>query len=302
MTNSDNNKELQLQISRRLMSAAEYQSASFYIPYRYEVPTHRGSLHYFGCRHFQTPENHQFPKISSAIKEIRPSIVLVEHLQELHRSSSVNDREAFIASIAELSPEDAASLGESQLTANLALKLGTELDCPEPTDRERFTFLSRAGYTAEQIASYYITRAASMYELWKHKMSLESLIEFRARQLYRSWLWDTNLLSTSVVDNFLQRSFGISLLQTPSETLANIVSPVKAVTHNDHTVLNSIGSTVTSFTDVAIVQRIITIAEKYDTLFIVFGASHAVRQEKALRELLTEKTESLTQATPKSSP
>lgn len=288
MKDSTNNETLDHKISQRLMSSREYQVASYYIPYRYEIRTPRVSVHYFGCRHFQTAENHQFEKVCKAIKEIMPSMVLVEHLQCLHRTSSLKERKEFLDSIAKLTPEEAATQGESELTANLALKLGADLECPEPTDGERFAFLASAGYSCEQIASYYITRAASMYALWKDKMPLDALIKLRVDQLRNSWPWDPSFLTAQVAEDFLQKSFNISLFNSDADTLANLVTPVKIETQSDYTVLNAIGNAVTVFTDVSIVARVIELTEKHDNIFIVFGASHALRQEKALRELLNE--------------
>jgi hypothetical protein len=281
---------LQEEIAKRLMSASEHEKASYYIPYRYEVATRRGMLHFFGSRHFLDSDNHQFEKLCETIRTLRPSMVVVEHHQELIKGAPKEIRAHFLNQIQEFSLEEAVSLSESGLTVKLALEIGAAVECPEPTDTERFLYLESKGFTHEQIASYYITRAASMFPLWQHRMNLPELLEFRRAELLPSWPWEPDLLSAGSVDAYLKRSLNLEIFAASSATLAGVVLPLKPEHHLDYTVLNSVATCCTNFTDVIIVSRLLELANEYDTIFVVFGSSHAVRQEKALRELLRSGT------------
>jgi hypothetical protein len=283
------NQALEKEISQKLMSAKEHEQASYYIPYQYEVSTPRGTLHYFGTRHFLDSKNHQFDKLCHTIRSLKPSIVVVEHHQELSKSAHVDTRDDFIKSIQKMSLEDAVSLSESGLAVKLALEIGAAVESPEPTDQDQFLYLERKGYSHEQIASYFLTRAASMLPLWKHRMNLHEVLEFRKAQLTPSWPWELGLLSADSVNEYLKRSFQLEIFESPSEVLASLIVPLKPEDDPNFTVLNSIANTCTSFRDIRIVSRLLEIVSEYDTILVVFGSSHAIRQEKALRELIRDR-------------
>lgn len=283
---ADSHLNLDQIISQMLMTPIEHQKASYYIPYRYEIATRRGALHYFGTRHFLDSSNHQFEKLCDTVRTLKPSIVVVEHHHELVRGSAPEVRERFIETVQRFSLEESVSLSESGLATKLALEVGAEVECPEPTDRERFLALERKGFSHEQIASYYMARAASMLPLWQDRMNLGELLEFRRKQLAPNWPWEQHLLTVTAVDSYLRRTFNMGLFEAPNEALVSIVAPLKPDTYFDYTVLNSIATSEVTFSDIRIVSRLIQIAAEFDTILVVYGSSHAVRQEKALRELL----------------
>ncbi|MDQ6984847.1 MAG: hypothetical protein Q9M91_03935 [Candidatus Dojkabacteria bacterium] len=54
------------------------------------------------------------------------------------------------------------------------------------------------------------------------------------------------------------------------------------------TIVNEIGNKLSSFRDTYILEYIQAKLQEYDKVFIIFGASHAVMQEKAVRSIMKQ--------------
>lgn len=294
MSADDNHTLEQIQlISDQLMSAYEYQSVSFYYPYCYEIQSGSGLIRFYGAEHFRDPENYQFEAICSMIRLGRPELVLVEHHQELHRSASKATGSSFLSKVALLQPAEAVSHSESRLAVRLAAEVGAQVECPEPTYEEQWRFLYARGYSIQQIAAYYLTRAAAMAPFWTGLMTLPQVMEYRIGQLRPTWPWEEEFLSPEFANSFLSEHYGFDIFSASPELLSRLVLPVKPETDIDFCVLNAVGASVMNFIDSKIVLRIGELSKQYADILVIFGATHMVRQEKALRSLLRANTTAL---------
>lgn len=138
-------------------------------------------------------------------------------------------------------------------------------------------------FSKENIFKYYLYRDIDQYQRQNHERSEDKckkylepyLAEFRTASG-----WDTaelaeleqELLSELEVDNRLK--------------YLSQVDPIPW-DGNRQTVLNEVARASSNFRDRFIVERIAVGLEKYDRLFVVYGASHALRQEPALRALFS---------------
>lgn len=186
-----------------IMPLEEYYSFRFDIPFCFELKSRKGSLYYFGTGHFTDPTNPLFKTIVDTFHLFKPDYVLVESEQKLYTEISSQERNSFRDSYASISPQEALKMAEAGLGVTAETGLGVklaqlarvEVESPGPTLFDIFQHLGDAGFSPDDIAAYYLLRAASNYPLYQKSMSFDELIDYRVRQLEEEWPYDSSLLT-----------------------------------------------------------------------------------------------------------
>lgn len=226
-------------IESLLMSIEEYMQCSFNYPYVYELPTLKGSLQYFGSRHFTDPEDRLFDIICEAVESYDPDAIVIESEHELRCDNAVQQKEEFLKYFYQASRKDVIRSSESFLGIKLATERNIYVECPEPSLEKLLKHLQAQGFGGGDVGAYFVLRAASMAHLYLKHQSLESLLVTRAKQLAAFWPWDQKTIDVKsaleVVEQICER-----LALDDYDVLARKVSPVLLPNDKDYSVRNQI--------------------------------------------------------------
>jgi len=270
-----------------IMSASEYQDVEHKVPYVYKLEDESGEIGYFGSPHVNNPEDEVFSEIEQTFGQTRPDIVLVENMppgdtEDIRQNARTYSREEVIR-----------GLGESGFVIQLAAQNNIEFDSPEPSDEELFAHLEEQ-FKREEIFAWCVLRALAEYhqETFSNPDqddSFERYIEPMIEEFTEATDWEDFDYSYEHAIRVGEQLLGQSITPEQETDAESMVDPTPWE-DQEQTVLNRIGEEASLFRDKQIVKRIADLKEQntYQSIFVMYGASHAVMQEQALRELFNE--------------
>lgn len=273
------------EIAPLIMTPEEHNATGIHFPYCYEIACRNTALFYFGTRHFSDPTDRMFALIVGAVEAFKPDYLLVELEPHLYTRVPRKQRADFRDTFRGVSRERAVTKGDPYLGIKLAADLQIDVECPEPPLDELFAHLHKEGFSPQHVASFYLLRAASNYSLYKNEMSFSELITYRINMLSPLWPHSQELLSWELAYKTGVELFGSDVVDNP-DALKPKISPVVTLTSPHRSVISDIAASVGTLVELTVVSRIIELTKEGKRPFVLFGASHALRHEKALRTLL----------------
>lgn len=242
-------------------------------PYCFEIDNRDQSLYYFGANHSRDIEDEQYPKLEQYWKQFlgktggKDCVVFVEGgIRKMWTDKEVavqNDSEAGFITI-------------------LAHEFGTSVECPEPNSEVEREYLLEK-YNKDQIQYYYFAR---LIPVWHKGREPREVFEEFIKRYQRvntssdaSWSdYDFSLQNMKEVHRSL---FDTSFDEKDVDFFKSIVNPM-----TEKSIINKVARECTMFRNVHIVTKIEEYWKEGKSIFVVFGHSHAVMQEPALRQLL----------------
>lgn len=268
----------------KLLSIEEYAELDHPVPYAYEVNVAGKQLQVFGADHSNDPTHHQYHQLRDMFTALAPHCVLLEGIQDeltFSRLHHLVDGFSFDEAIEQG--------GEAVCAAKLALEQGSTWQSIEPTDIDLFTYLEGLGFERREIMSWAVLRLLPQYIRRDETMHFAEYLEPFLRQLARATGWSE---AHVVPLRLLEEAAGIigQSIQLHQETRAIGYTSPLAVTHRDgdYTLLNTIAAVATEYRDRAMLRVIEEALWHYESILVVYGASHAVMQESVLRSLSGE--------------
>lgn len=270
-----------------LMSAEAYAESKHEIPYVYELNKGDRSLHYFGARHSMNPDDTMFADLRAQMDAYKPDLVIVEG------TTAARNRKDEVGSWLQSHDVRQAILtaGETGAALKWAQDHKVDYDCPEPTQAEEIIHLEAKGFSRDDIFLYYMTRLAEQYyrvPVDERKQTLEAYMNPYIEQFGVSAAWPEYQFTFSNLQNLFNRTFKVDLSLSNPDFLKDVTDPIPWPEKvGRQAVTNNVAKESTRFRDQRIVGEIVKSTQKYKRVFVVYGASHAVMQEPAMREALT---------------
>ncbi len=250
-----------------IMSYEEYASSARPELYSFSITHGNQHLYYFGANHSVDPKNRQFPLLKDfwqefiRITEGKNCVALVEgNLQPLQNTS-----------------EDACLNGaEGGLVTFLASEHSISVECPEPSRRSRIAELLQE-FTQEEILYTFGAQGAlhaNRARPYRKNFSLEEYIESHLLQ------YNDYFSIPLTLENF--RCIHSSLFKHPLDITDEhffymITNPAKTDTR-----INLVCRRNSIFRDTYVVNYVLRLLAQGKNIFIAFGSTHAIMQEKAL--------------------
>jgi hypothetical protein len=244
----------------------------------YIFDLNRGNKHlrFFGCTHTNDPGHPMYQEIEKSFNEFKPDMVYVEGVK-----FGDGSKEAYISGMAEMSIEEAKRTAESFFVLKLAINAGVDFECPEPDYIDEYNFLLNKDFSKKDLLTYYVYRQISQFQRERKinkNLNVEEYIEdyVTRRFIKAGWdevevnAWEEEILNNLDLDN--EALYANSTNPTPS--------PKREWTH-----LNEIAKACSRFRDEYIVERLAEGLKTHNRLFVVYGFTHAVVQEPALKAL-----------------
>jgi hypothetical protein len=265
------------------MTAEEYSQIEHKTPYLYEIRKGDTTLFYFGAAHSRNSENTMFSEIESQFDQFHPDLVLVEGIDDIQNRKEKNQKQIQTMTVAEIIDKG----GEAAFAVALAAKNNIEYDSPEPKDAAVYNFLLESGFSKEDIFAQSILLILPQYHRQDTKNGFETYVQNFIKTFKESTNWVdfeyTYEQGMKIIEKILGKSLDVENEANPMV----YVDPIAWEDRKDtQTVINKISAAIGLYRDRFMVGEIAKALKTHKKIFVVFGASHAVMQEPALRELM----------------
>ncbi|OGZ63862.1 MAG: hypothetical protein A3A98_01065 [Candidatus Staskawiczbacteria bacterium RIFCSPLOWO2_01_FULL_40_39] len=264
----------------KLMTFEEYARKKHDPVYIFDVEFGSKKVTYFGAEHNHNPESPMFDRIEAEFKKADPQIVFVEGMyfsqggkQKAIEKYKNTDRESVIK-----------NHGESVYVFRLAADAGIEVDSPESSLSDEITFLLQQEFSKEQIFCFYGYRQINGLHRLADKSKFNEELTRYISVFQRDSQWKDFDYSPEHLEKIGKSVWG----EVRGDVMINDgyrTTPVPPEDKKLFTLINQINQEVTHFRDCNVVRRVVDALKTHDRLFIIFGSTHAVMQEPALRYL-----------------
>lgn len=262
-----------------IMTIEEYSKIEHVRPYIFELKAGEKELYYFGSPHISDPSNPLFAEIEAAFNRANPDIVFVEgmHIR--------GDKTKFNESVKSATREEAIdSMGESGLTLKLGVEKGIDWESPEPTDEDLYNHLRSEGFSQDEIFAWDVFNILPQYNRQMKREGFERYISGFIDRFKRTTNWESFDYSYERAIKLGEQIFGEEVDVENDLNAPNRVDPIPWDEKKEtQTVLNRISEASMIMRDKKIVEDILEGFKAHKRVFVVYGASHAVIQEPALK-------------------
>jgi hypothetical protein len=267
-----------------IMTHEAYAETRHGRPYIFELNHGPKELCYVGAGHTNNPDSPLFDQIEASFEKAQPEMVFVEGF------STHMDKNEFNEQIKTASREQVIEqMGESGFTIKLGVEHGLDWHSPEPTDKEQYAYLVDQGFSHDEIFAWDIVHMLPQYYRQVKKTTFQEYVEQYRLRFIENTEWENFDYSYDRAVELIEGIVGHSFEVNSEEEAKDFVDPIpwedKKVRQ---TVFNRLSAASNLLRDRKIVTDIANALETYDRLFVVYGASHAVMQEPALRKLFAE--------------
>ncbi len=273
----------QLEFEADLMTAEQYAKLGEYPrPYVFEITNGDSAVHYFGSSHSCNPDHPQFLEIRKQFDSFNPDLVMIEGWSGIEEMAE-EDRKLLADNPPEVIIEKVAEPG---FTAKLAYDKQIPIVSPEAKLSEEIDYLQQQGFRPEDITAYYIAREITGYQRKREPELFQETMQRWLNQVVRTAGWLD--LELEEVLKKIEEISGASTDITDKDLYHSLVDPIPWSDKPDFHITNSIAQRLNLFRDNQMMYRLREYKEKYKRIFIVFGASHAVMQEPAIRKMMED--------------
>jgi hypothetical protein len=262
-------QELNHSLRQYLIPYQKYQEIEHQVPYFFKIGTNDQCLYYFGSKHSYDPNDSQFHELAEKWKEFisttkeEDSVVLVEGGKRPYIEDEI---------------ESIQQGGEASFITTLAQKAGIEAESPEPEESlEREQLLKK--FTPDEIQYYYFARVVYQWSRKDPQPNFEEYVTNYLEQDQHSSKWNFDFSMKNMMQ-IHQKLFNTPFDKTDADFFYNSIDPTQ-----NNCVINDVSRESGVIRDLEIVVQIKKHWEEGKSIYVVYGASHAVMQEPALRYL-----------------
>ncbi len=260
-------------IKSSLMTYEEYSERSI-TPgksYIYEIEKDDRVLYYIGVAHIYNLTDQQIEGMRTKFAEFvqktsgRDRIVLVE---------------GGIRPVAESEEEAMKSGGEPNLVTFWAAGENIDIFSPEPDRQQEANHLLEQ-FSKEEVMHYYFARQVNQWNLMKRPVTLDTHMERTLKRHQDLLNWEGFDFSLENMIKIHQQIIGKEFNPEDWQLFQDLSDPRKNIA-----AANKVCAESSRFRDTHIVSEILRLWGEKKNIFIVYGRTHAIMQEPALRKLL----------------
>ena len=270
-----------------VMTAEAYAKIEHESPYVFEVSGENTNLMYFGAGHSFSPEDAMFADIKQRFKDFDADIVLVEGMNDL------KDTKVELAQwLREHSEEEAIlEAGEPGFALKLAVDKNIDVMSPEPRFSDELESLEEQGFSRDEIFAYYFYRMIPQWHRQEDKSDVREYLASTVKALKQSTGWEDYDFSFDHAIEIGKKLWGEDMSLEDENFFDDRVDPIPWEEKRDsQDAVNLVARASSRYRDQYMVQQIGEVLKAHKRPFVVFGGSHAVMQEPAIRKLM-EKSE-----------
>jgi len=255
-----------------LMSYEQYSEMNHSVPYKYILGRDNQFLYFFGSQHTYDQNNPQFSELENFWNDFKLKttgknrIVLTEGgVRPVRRSID----------------ESISKDGEMGFLTFLANNIDISVFSPEIPDKILFNKLAET-FSKEEVAYWDFARICYQWNQMAEKPDFIPYVQGFLDDNTRNVKWDDFIFSLPHMISIHKKLFGTAFNENEKDFFYSIINPTI-----NRTVINRISrDEETDIREIHILQEIERYWSEGQNIFILYGSSHAVRQEAALREVV----------------
>ncbi len=258
-------------IKSLLLSWDKYNQKEFSVPYIYSIKNEKQELFYIGSRHCYNPKDQEFEIIKKEWSDfykrnqVKEMIVVVEGgLRPVEKS----EEEAIIKG------------GETSFITFLTNKDSVSTTCFEPQKGEVFNELTKK-HSRDKVFYQRMAQVALQWNTLTEKLDFEKYLGYFMEKDKIESDWNDFDFSIEHFYKIHKNLFDTDFNPSDRKFFYDIIDPSQT-----NTTINQISRDEDVIRDTAIVKGIAKEWNKNKSIFVVYGSSHAVIQEKVLKTLL----------------
>jgi hypothetical protein len=253
------------QTEPEIMSYKDYGKIRHERPYVLEFKTEKGALVYFGAGHFYRYDDAQAAEIEKRLASFKPTVIL---------------NESGTPPVAETAKEAVEKYGEPGLLAFLAKKHNIPIKSLDPPRIEEMKYiLGTKRWTLEQVFLFYVLRRVPENNRKTNPKKPEELVEEAMSGAAKMPGFESLPKTIAEFDQVAKKNLPTvanwrtidQKIFDPNPDLGNFT--------------NDIADASVNYRGRFMVKSLAAEVEKGERVFAVVGASHVVKQEKALKSL-----------------
>jgi hypothetical protein len=276
-----------LSLPEGLMTVEQYeQGKPRQIPYVYTIRSGDREILFYGAKHLRNPDDPMFEDIENRMNEFQPDCVFVEGRTKLKN----NEKRHLEA----LKKEDKRKIirrwGEPEFTLKVAAEMGVErVESPEPDAKEEIDYLQQSGLNKDEIFAYYLYRMIQQYHHSTYACPIKEYVQPTLSRFQENTQWPGYDYSLEHLKQIGVRLWGEEKGSFEASDQSRFNPIPSEVAEGEWTPVNLVSQRSMLFRDKFIIQRIQEAMENSKRLFIVYGSSHTVMEEPALRKIFESK-------------
>ncbi len=269
------------QVLGKIMTMEEYSSLHHETPYTFSLQSGDKELFYFGAPHVRDTKDSIFSEIKAAFDKADPDVIFIEGMNASIDKNIINEKGRNSTT-----KEAIEGAGEAGFALKLALDKGIEWLSPEPKDADLYEHLLKQGFSKDEIFARAVLLVLPQYNRQINKRDFKEYSHYFIEQFKDETNWEGFDYSYGPAIQIGELILGKPINLDNEEEASDYIDPTPWPNKKEkQTVLNRIGEASSEFRDKHIIKDIDEALKIYKRLFIVYGASHAVMQEPALKEL-----------------
>lgn len=273
------------EIVAAIMTREEYARGRYARPYGYHIESGGKKVTFFGPKHSSNPDDQMFFQLKEELRVAAPDIIVVEGMNQLEAyKEQMKERLAAMSFDAVIN-----AFGEPGFTLRLAFELGIDVVSPELSAEDEIRHLEQKGFSKNQIFAFYVARQIPQYQRMVSRPDFIQYIAPLLKRMESSARWADYDFSIGHFASISKEKWGMDF--TP-ETVGyeEKVDPIPWEDKRDQQgPTNEIARTLGDIREEAIIKKIQNLLKSHSSIFIVYGATHAVVQKPALEKLLQAK-------------
>ena len=255
-----------------LMTTEEYNKTRHKTPYVFSLSSGKRFLFYFGCEHTRNPQNEQFGRIESFWSDFlnktnkQNCLVLIESVP---LPKITGEREEIIK-----------EYGERGFMVWLAEKEKIPPHYPEMLIGEEAEMLAKS-FPKELVVYFYFIRSVQSWIRGNTPDDFEAILERAANACQQRISWQDVSYSVEDMKKIHEEIFGESLSLKNRKNIDRTPAPI----YYD-SIINEVARKSSRIRNIKILEEIERFWGEGKNIFILYGASHAVMQEKVIRSIV----------------
>lgn len=262
-------------LQKSILSSDEYaeiEKNGFVTPYIVEIHRSNKTLLFYGSEHTNNPAHAQFKDIKKRWKKFTVNtekpIALVEgHFDEVSEKETEDEIKSIVAG------------GEAQFVVHLARADGVEVSSPEPEKVWEANELSKE-FGREAVVFFYFVRQIAWWNGFTEKLDIQSEAKSMLALMKGLYKWEDVDFTLDRMTAVHEELFGKPVEWDNAQWIYDITTPA-----TQEYVTNKLARRSGELRDSYILEQILKYWDNGRNMFLVFGSSHAIRLEPALRKL-----------------
>ncbi len=262
--------------NKKILSYEKYRTLKHPVPYTFRLQKNGQHIFYFGAKHSFNSKYSQYKKLLTYWNTF---------LSITHKNNCLVLIEGGNRKVSKTKEQAIRDGGEMSYIVYLANKNGIKTFSPEPPAQYRYKKLLK-NFFKKEVAYYDFALVCYQWHRYENKPDFGKYVSQFLKSDRKNSGWKNFDFSLKNMTKIHKELFGIKFDENNKNFFREILDPM-----SKKSVINKISLFEESeLRDDYIVRKIKRFWKKGKNLFVIYGVSHAIRQEAVIRDFVSDRT------------